>query len=63
MKGLDNPDPMFQQSQDWLEFHRRMRTAAVGIERMLRSVPPWRADWPIVRPDVPIPPTTSFPGW
>lgn len=63
MKGLDNPDPMFQQSQDWLEFHRRMRTLAIEVERMLRDVPPWQPDWPIVRPEVPTPPPTRFPGW
>lgn len=63
MKGLDNPDLMFQQSHDWMEFHRRMRSIAVEVEQMLRNVPPWRPDWPIVRPDLPPPPPTSFPGW
>jgi hypothetical protein len=63
MKGLDNPDLMFQQSPDWLEFHRRMRRIATDVEQMLDNVPPWRSDWPIVRPDVPVPPTTRFPGW
>jgi hypothetical protein len=63
MKGLDSPDPMFQQSLDWLEFHRRMRTIAADVEQMLRQVPPWRPDWPTERPAVPIPATTRFPGW
>jgi TIR domain len=63
MKGLDNPELMFQQTLDWLEFHKRMRRIATDIEQMLRQVPPWQPDWPIVRPAVPIPPTTKFPGW
>ncbi|WP_166664492.1 toll/interleukin-1 receptor domain-containing protein [Actinophytocola oryzae] len=63
MKGYDNPDPMFQQSLDWLEFHRRMRRIAVDVENMLLQVPKWQADWPVVRPDVPIRATTKFPGW
>jgi hypothetical protein len=63
MKGLDNPELMFQQTLDWLEFHKRMRRIATDIEQMLRQVPPWQPDWPIVRPEVPIPPTTKFPGW
>jgi hypothetical protein len=63
MKGLDIPDLMFQQSLDWLEFHRRMRTMAAAVEQLLLKVPPWQPGWPVLRPDVPIPPTTKFPGW
>jgi hypothetical protein len=63
MKGLDNPEPMFQQTVDWLEFHRRMRRIATDLEQMLLQVPEWRADWPVVRPAVPVRPTTAFPGW
>lgn len=63
MKGLDSPDPIFQQTVDWLEFHKKMRVIATDVEKLLRQAPPWEPDWPIVRPDTPIPPTTSFPGW
>jgi hypothetical protein len=63
MKGLDVPELMFQQSLDWLEFHRRMRGIATDIERLLKDAPPWQPDWPVRRPDVPVPPTTKFPRW
>jgi hypothetical protein len=63
MKGLDSPDPMFQQTVDWLQFHKRMRMLAGKVEQLLRLAPPWQPDWPTVRPKVPIPPTTRFPGW
>jgi hypothetical protein len=63
MKGLDNPDLMFQQSLDWLEFHRRMRRIAADVEQLLLKVPPWQPGWPVLRPDVPVPLTTKFPGW
>jgi hypothetical protein len=63
MKGLDVPEPMFQQSLDFLEFHRRMRMIATDIEQLLKDAPPWQPDWPVHRPDVPIPPTTKFPRW
>lgn len=63
MKGLDSPDPMFQQTQDWLKFHNKMRVIAANLADLLTKVPEWRPDWPIVRPAVPIPPNTKFPGW
>ncbi|HEX6358215.1 toll/interleukin-1 receptor domain-containing protein [Actinophytocola sp.] len=63
MKGLDVPELMFQQSLDWLEFHRRMRVIAADVEQLLNGAPPWQPDWPVRRPDVPIPPTTKFPRW
>jgi hypothetical protein len=63
MKGLDSPDLMFQQTSDWLRFHKRMREIALNLADLLGKVPQWCPDWPIVRPEVPIPPTTSFPGW
>lgn len=63
MKGLDSPDPGFQDSADWLEFHKRMRRIAADVERLLLQVPPWRPGWPVRRPEVPIPPTTRFPGF
>jgi hypothetical protein len=63
MKGLDSPDPMFQQTPDWLEFHKKMRRIAANIADLLDKAPPWRPDWPVRRPEVPIPPTTKFPGW
>jgi len=63
MKGLDSPEPGFQGSPDWLEFHKRMRTIAGAVERLLQQAPPWQPDWPVRRPEVEIPPTTRFPGF
>lgn len=63
MKGLDSPDLVFQQTSDWLKFHNKMREIALNLAGLLDKVPQWRPDWPIVRPEVPIPPTTKFPGW
>jgi hypothetical protein len=63
MKGLDLPDLMFQQTTDWLKFHNKMRRIAENLADLLTKVPEWRPDWPIIRPEVPIPPVTSFPGW
>jgi hypothetical protein len=63
MKGLDRPEPGFQGTADWHEFHKRMRTIAVDVERLLLQAPPWQPEWPVRRPEVEIPPTTRFPGF
>lgn len=63
MKGLDNPEPSFQASPDWLEFHKRMRRIARDVEQLLRQAPPWQPGWPVQRPEVEIPQTTRFPGF
>lgn len=61
LKGLDSPEPGFQQTADYLLFHKEMRTIAAGLEVLLRHAPPWEPGWPVRRPEVPIPPITSFP--
>lgn len=63
MKGLDSPEPGFQDTSDFILFHKKMRKIAADLEQLLQQVPPWRPGWPTRRPDAPIPPTTSFPGF
>lgn len=61
-KGLDNPDKVFQESRDWIPFHQRVRQCAQDLAELLKQVPPWRPDWPVVeRPDPVLPPPPPLP--
>ncbi|WP_326957499.1 TIR domain-containing protein [Amycolatopsis sp. NBC_01286] len=61
-KGLDNPNKGFQESRDWHPFQQRVRECALDLATLLKQVPPWQPDWPVVeRPDPVLPPPPSIP--
>lgn len=63
-KALATPEPVFQESREWVQFHRRVTDLASDLVELLRQVPEWRPDWPSVeRPDpvlMPPPPIPRF---
>lgn len=63
-KEFANPDPVFQESREFVYFHRRVIDLARDLVQLLPQVPEWQADWPVVdRPDpvlIPPPPIPRF---
>jgi hypothetical protein len=63
-KELATPEPVFQESRDWIHFHRKVTDFAQDLVELLKQVPEWRSDWPDVeRPDpvlLPPPPIPRF---
>jgi hypothetical protein len=61
-KELALPDKVFQESRDWLLFHQRVCDVARDVVELVKQVPDWRPDWPVI--DVPKPlllPQPSIP--
>lgn len=58
-KALATPEPVFQQSRDWHDFHQKVTELASDLVQLLKQVPEWRADWPLIEPPDPVlrPPT------
>jgi TIR domain-containing protein len=50
-KQLATPEPVFQQSRRWVDFHDRVTDVATEVGKLLRQVPEWSPDWPVERPD------------
>jgi hypothetical protein len=61
LKKWNLPDPSFQQSPNWHGFHQQVEDIAIDLDRLLKVVPDWRPDWPVHRPDPPMPGMTSLP--
>lgn len=45
------PYEQFRRTDAYLEFHQKVRSIAIDLAGRLSSAPPWRADWPICRPE------------
>ncbi|WP_328448572.1 toll/interleukin-1 receptor domain-containing protein [Amycolatopsis sp. NBC_00438] len=61
-KGLDGPDKGFQESRDWHPFQQKVRQCAQDLAELLKQVPPWRPDWPVIDPPDPVlPPPPALP--
>ena len=45
------PYPQFAESQKYLDFHQAVVVLAERLAVRLTNPPPWRPDWPILRPD------------
>lgn len=45
------PYPQFAESQKYLDFHQAVVGLAERLAARLTSPPPWRPDWPTLRPD------------
>jgi hypothetical protein len=61
LKKWNLPDIGFQQTEEWLGFHREIEDVAMKIAQRLAEVPDWQPDWPVHRPDPPMPGMTSLP--
>ena len=63
-KEYAHPDPVYQDSVDYLQFCRQIRVLARDLVHLAKQVPPWSPDWPIVdRPNpvlIPPPPLPRF---
>ncbi len=63
-KQFATPEPVFQESRDWHDFHRKVTELASDLVQLLKQVPDWRPDWPLIeQPDpvlIPSPPIPRF---
>ncbi|WP_141997432.1 TIR domain-containing protein [Amycolatopsis cihanbeyliensis] len=53
-KDVATPEPVFQESPDWLNFHRKVTEFARDLVELLQQVPEWRSDWPVIRRPEPV---------
>lgn len=53
-KGLDMPEPVFQESRRFENFHKKVVELAEDLVRVLQQVPEWQADWPLIDPPDPV---------
>ena len=61
-KDLSTPEMVFQESRDWILFHRRVTEVAQDLAELLKQVPDWQPDWPVAeRPDPVLMPRASLP--
>jgi hypothetical protein len=61
-KELSTPEPVFQESRDWVHFHRKVTDLAQDLVKLLPQVPEWRPDWPLIDPpDPPLMPPPPIP--
>ncbi|ROP38194.1 TIR domain-containing protein [Saccharothrix texasensis] len=61
-KEFANPDPPYQETREFIHFHREVNRVAADLVELLHQVPPWRDDWPDVDPPDPVlPPPVPLP--
>lgn len=53
-KELATPEPVFQESRDFINFHRRVSDLAQDLVGLLAQVPEWRPDWPVIEQPNPV---------
>lgn len=53
-KDLSTPELVFQESRDWPLFHRRVTSVAEDLVELLKQVPDWRPDWPLIEEPEPV---------
>ena len=53
-KDLSMPEPVFQKSRAWIRFHRRVTEVAEDLVQLLKQVPDWEPDWPLVEQPEPV---------
>lgn len=61
LKKWNRPDPVFQQTVHWIDFLQAVEDIAIDLSGLLAKVPEWQPDWPIARPDPPMPGMTPVP--
>jgi hypothetical protein len=61
-KAFSTPEPVFQESRDWVPFHHEVTAFAEDLAALLPQVPEWQADWPAIeRPDPVLMPPPLIP--
>lgn len=61
-KALAVPDPVFQESRDYIPFHWKVAELAQDLVELLKQVPAWQPDWPIIeRPEPVLMPPPTIP--
>lgn len=61
LKKWNTPDPVFQQTVQWIDFVREIEDVAIQLSRLISKAPPWEPNWPALRPDPPMPGMTPVP--
>ncbi|MFC7614471.1 TIR domain-containing protein [Actinokineospora soli] len=63
-KDYAHPDPVYQETREFVHFHREVTKVARDLVQLLQQVPEWQPDWPIVeKPEpvlIPPPPIPRF---
>jgi hypothetical protein len=61
-KEFAHPDPVYQQTVDFIRFHRKVNELARDLVQLVQQVPDWQPDWPIVeKPDPVLSPSPPLP--
>jgi TIR domain len=53
-KKLSTPEPVFQESKDWVLFHHKVTELAEDLVELLKEVPEWQPDWPVIEKPNPV---------
>ena len=53
-KDYGTSEPVFQISPDWVVFHGKVRQFAEEVGRLLKDVPDWQPDWPLIKAPTPL---------
>ncbi|MCP2167244.1 TIR domain-containing protein [Goodfellowiella coeruleoviolacea] len=53
-KEFAHPDPPFQTTGMFVDFHREVTKLATDLVQLLKQVPEWQPDWPIVEEPKPV---------
>lgn len=53
-KGLDTCEPVFQTSEMWVPFHQKVKEFTQDLVELLRQVPEWQPDWPLIEVPEPL---------
>jgi hypothetical protein len=53
-KKFAQPDPVYQESREYVHFHREVTDLACDLVRLLKQVPEWQPDWPLVEKPTPV---------
>lgn len=61
-KQLSTPELVFQESREWVHFHRKVTEVAEDLVQLLKQVPEWQPDWPVIeQPEPPLMPPPPIP--
>ncbi len=61
LKPWNKPDLVFQQTIRWIDFVDEIEKVAIELSERISRVPKWEPDWPVQRPEPPMPGMTSLP--
>ncbi len=53
-KKLSTPEPVFQESRDWVLFHHQVTELAEDLVVLLKQVPDWQPNWPLIKNPEPV---------